>query len=244
MSAEALDLVNASVASVVAMNVLDIVDDPGAVMTEIARVLQPGGRFIHLHDRVPDVVHITHAINARYPGHVLLPFVSGQRGDPDRLLKAFQLVDAAVMEGWRTSATVAWEELQEVIADPLGYSAEHLTDISDAIKILSHDLNMLEPAITLPFGRLLNTVIAAAGEQVGLAVVEQGVVSAEKRVLKASVRAEFESRGMHLEGMQHLVRHEQGAIWEIIPPASSSVKEKYLRLGATMTFLVVAKPPA
>jgi ubiquinone/menaquinone biosynthesis C-methylase UbiE len=60
--AEALPLADATVDCVVANGILNLSPDKSAVLTEIARVLKPGGRFVLAettlrHELPPDAVH-------------------------------------------------------------------------------------------------------------------------------------------------------------------------------------------
>jgi len=51
-----LPLRSASANTVIAMNLLDILEPPDPVIAEVRRILGPDGRFIHFHDLLPDPV--------------------------------------------------------------------------------------------------------------------------------------------------------------------------------------------
>lgn len=161
---EALPLRDASQDAVVALTVLDILDNGPAVMAEVARVLKPGGKFIHFHDLLPNLSAILSRDNV-----LVLPYAR------DRRVKGYQVVWRSQLQKHRREfSRHAWGLIEACLRDP--DAAEHLRSEPRIIGVLTDELaairGLRRQVITDPmkeFEKQIVRLVKQAGLRAGFA---------------------------------------------------------------------------
>lgn len=161
---EALPLRDSSQDAVVSLTVLDILDNAPAVMAEVARVLKPGGRFIHFHDLLPNLSAILSRDNV-----LVLPYARDQR------VKGYQVVWRSQLQKHRRAfSRHGWSLIEACLRDP--DTAEHLRSEARIIEVLTAELSGIKglrrQVITDPmqeFEKLATRIAKQAGLRVEFA---------------------------------------------------------------------------
>ncbi len=155
-----------SQAGVLALNVLDVIADSEVAISEIDRVLQPGGKFIHFHDRRPNLGFLI-----RHLPKEAIPFPSLNASgsfDRFRLIARERYEEQAESPGNRLKGWVASVEHDPSIIEKapalIPGTIEHLVNQTDRqFGEVSGDDPSLTPSFKHLFTLMVSKILASQG---------------------------------------------------------------------------------
>lgn len=171
---------DASASLVVARDLFDMLDQPEVAAASIYDVLTPGGQFIHLHDRRPNVGHVVRnlrlAAEGAFDDVIMLPAIR------DETLTHLKLVTSDVY----LAAREQWRETTRKTMDYYVNNTENLDLLRssapgqvDAVAKLAARLPGVE---TATFGEAFSVLTAATLQKTGFSEVTSRTVTAESEV--------------------------------------------------------------
>lgn len=155
---------------VLGLNVLDVIHNAAGALHEIHRVLQPGGHFIHFHDRRPNLGFLASNLpddEIAFPRLNRYGAFDRFRLVPQTTLEALPPEQKGNLDGYAYLARNDFDAIERSIA----FMPAVLTILADRVDEYFGRLSTKSDAVTAPFKPLFTGIVTRMIEQEGLQIV-------------------------------------------------------------------------